>query len=71
MIRLNLLNMLLVLIPIFLYIRRKNYVKNKENFDIHREIIVILFFIYVLAVSYLTLKPFHMNIPIFKPVQLN
>lgn len=63
MVRLNFFIILLVSIPMFLYFRLKKY-KSRENFSVYREAIVILFFIYVLAVSYLTLKPFHFNFPL-------
>lgn len=63
MITLNFTTILLVLIPTFIYFRVKNYIKDKENFNILKEITVILFFIYVLVVGYITLKPFNFVIP--------
>lgn len=63
MIRLNFFIILLVSIPMFFYFRVKRY-KSREIFSVYKEAIVILFFIYVLAVGYLTLKPFHFNLPL-------
>src|SRR5690625_2807049 len=63
-IKLYLLIVLSVVVPIWLWVRGNKYIKNKKNFNFFRELIVNVFFVYMLAVAYLTLKPFHFNIPL-------
>lgn len=59
---------MIILDPLMIYVgtilfwiwfRGNHYIKNKRDFNFTKEIVVHMFFIYVLAVSYLTMRPFY------------
>ncbi|MPW26789.1 hypothetical protein GC105_13440 [Alkalibaculum sp. M08DMB] len=54
---------LLATVPSWLWYRNRIYAKNKMVFNIYRELIANIFFVYLLSVAYLTLKPFTFIIP--------
>lgn len=43
----------------WIWFRGNHYIKNKRHFNFIKEIMIQVFFVYVLAVSYLTLQPFY------------
>lgn len=54
---------LAILVPIWVYYRRAKYLASKEKFSILHELVVNVFFIYILAVIYYTLSPFSFSPP--------
>ncbi|WP_112179674.1 MULTISPECIES: VanZ family protein [Paraliobacillus] len=59
---------MIILDPLIIYVftilfwiwfRGNHYIKNKRHFNLIKEIIIHLFFVYLLAVSYLTMRPFY------------
>lgn len=63
MIQLNFSILLIISVPLWLGIRFNRHLKRKEDLNRNRELLLNLFFIYLLAVAYLTLYPFSFNIP--------
>lgn len=59
---------MIILDPLLIYVftilfwiwfRGNHYIKNKRHFYFIKEVVIHLFFVYVLAVSYLTMRPFY------------
>src|SRR5690625_4935354 len=63
MIQLNFIVILCIAISLWLFLRGKKYVDKKEPLHSNREIVMNIFFIYILSVIYVTMKPFHFDIP--------
>lgn len=56
---------LLIILPIWFYFRRRYVLKNNKKIRLESESIVHLFFFYIIAVLYLTLRPFEFQIPFY------
>lgn len=62
--KVNFIVILFILVPLWLLFRGKKYVNQLDNFNVYREIIINIFFVYILGVIYVTLRPFHFIIPL-------
>lgn len=65
MIELRYLIFSLFILPIWFYYRRQSLRKKNKSLRVSREFIIQLFFLYILAVIYLTMRPFEFQIPYY------
>jgi len=49
----------LIVILTWIWFRGNYYIRNRQQFNVFREVIVHLYFIYLLGVAYMTLRPFY------------